>query len=659
MSQHFDYVIAGAGIAGSILARYLGEAGHSVLVLDAGTGEAAEPATYDRLVQNFYSQIAKVPNSPYPPNASAPSPSVLDIPQDLSEFDGSGWYVPSPLPSNGEQVQWFGSDYLRMTGGTTLHWLGTCLRMLEHDFRMKSTYDRGVDWPIGYGDLIDDYGLAEWEIGVSADVKEQEYLGIRFPPGYRYPMYGIPPTVVDRTLSSRVNGMKVRLGDTEQEVRIIPTPQGRNSTPREGYTPRGRVRLVRFEDHREAGQHGRPRTALQAGPRGNARAYFDHVGERCEGNSSCIPICPVQAKYNALKTMAWALRTGRVEVWPRHVVMRVLFGDDGRVNGLVCKRYPDDGRPAEPLPVTAGTYILALNAIENAKLMLASYAEDPRFSDERSPLGKNLMDHPFVMAWGEANEPLGTYRGPSSTSGIETLRDGAFRSSFAAFRIEVGNWGWDLPNGDPYTTAFELIDGKQAGAPLFGAALRRKLAHRLQRQVRLGALIEQLPDPRNRVEVRKEWKSELGEYRPVLHYGLTEYEIRSFDQYRSVSEEVFAKASVVSRTDWTSPNLPGQRVVRDGKPIGTYKWMGSGHLVGTHRMGATAADGVVDSYQRSFAHPNLLLTGAGSMCTIGTSNPTLTVAALAFRTLRRLLGQTGRAGVLDRIVERTPPEVAS
>jgi choline dehydrogenase-like flavoprotein len=341
------------------------------------------------------------------------------------------------------------------------------------------------------------------------------------------------------------------------------------------------------------------------------------------------------------------------------VVMRALFGDDGRVTGLVCKRYPDDGRPAEALPVTAGTYILALNAIENAKLMLASYEEDPRFRDERSPLGKNLMDHPFVLTWGEAAEPLGTFRGPSSTAGIETLRDGAFRSELAAFRIEVGNWGWDLPNGDPYTTTFELIDGKKAGSSLFGAALRQRLAHQLQRQVRLGALIEQLPDRRNRVEVRKEWKSELGEYRPVIHYGLTEYEIRSFDQYKSVSDAVLARAGVIDRTDWSSPNLPGQPIVRDGKTIGNYRWMGAGHLVGTHRMGATAADGVVDSYQRSFVHPNLLLTGAGSMCTIGTSNPTLTVAALAFRTLRHLLEKTGRAGVLDRIVERSGSEVAS
>jgi choline dehydrogenase-like flavoprotein len=432
--------------------------------------------------------------------------------------------------------------------------------------------------------------------------------------------------------------MKVRLADGDYEVRIISTPQARNSVPNPGYRPLGAVRIVRYADPRPAGRHKRPAEALHHGKDGNARAYFEHTGERCEGNSSCIPICPVQAKYNALKTLAWALRTGNVEVWPRTLVTRVRFGADGRVRGLDYKPYGDWAEAPRALPVTAGHYVLALNAIENAKLMLASYEEDPRFRRDESQLGRNLMDHPFVMAWGLAQEPLGTFRGPSSTSGIETLRDGAFRSRFGAFRIEVGNWGWDLANGDPYGTATSLIAGDRSSAPLFGARLRERLRFLLQREVRLGALIEQLPDPRNRVTVSREWKSPFGEYRPVIDYRLTDYEIAAFDAYLQVSRAVFGRAGVTDCTDWHNPNLAGQRIVVDGKPFGAYRWVGAGHLVGTHRMGTSVRDGVVDTYQRSFVHKNLFLAGPGSMCTIGTSNPTLTVAALVFRTLRHLLG---------------------
>ena len=639
MTAKFDYVIVGAGIVGSIMARYLGEHGRKVLVLDAGLGTAGEPSHYDAMMSAYYMQLAKVPNSPYPANPYARSPSVLDIGQGVAGIASNAWYVPSPLPTKDRQAQWFGSDYLRMVGGTTLHWLGTCLRMLPADFRMQSTYGRAIDWPISYADLAPDYARAEWEIGVSANVGDQRYLGLEFPSGYDYPMQRIPPSYVDEQMRRATAGMKVKIQGGEYEVGVISTPQGRNSIPNGDYTPRGRVRIVRYDTHPEAGAHGRPGHALEHGEKGNARAYFEHVGERCEGNSSCIPMCPVQAKYNAMKTLAWALRTGNVEVWPQRVVTRVRFGNDGRVAGLDYRPYPDDGGGARALEVSAGEYILAMHSIENAKVMLASYADDPRFGDRSSQLGRNLMDHPFVLTWARASQALGMYRGPSSTSGIETLRDGAFRSKSSAFRIEVGNWGWDLPNGDPYNTTLQLMKGSGSAPPLFGARLRDTLRDELQRQLRLGALIEQLPDPGNQVMISRDWRSPYGEYRPVVQYSLGDYEIEGFRAYREVSNAVFAQVGAADATDWTNPMLPGQPVLdRDGKPVDDLKWMGSGHLVGTHRMGASVDEGVVDSYQRSFQHPNLFLTGGGSMCTIGTSNPTLTIAALAFRTLRHILG---------------------
>ncbi len=57
------------------------------------------------------------------------------------------------------------------------------------------------------------------------------------------------------------------------------------------------------------------------------------------------------------------------------------------------------------------------------------------------------------------------YRGPVSTAGIESLRDGDFRSQRAAWRIEIGNEGWNWPVGDPYVTVADFIDGKNKAAP--------------------------------------------------------------------------------------------------------------------------------------------------------------------------------------------------
>jgi choline dehydrogenase-like flavoprotein len=54
-------------------------------------------------------------------------------------------------------------------------------------------------------------------------------------------------------------------------------------------------------------------------------------------------------------------------------------------------------------------------------------------------------------------------------------------------------------------------------------------------------------------------------------------------------------------------------------------------------MGDDPATSVVDDRQRSHDHENLYLVGLGSAPTIATSNPTLTLAALAFRTADALL----------------------
>ena len=62
-------------------------------------------------------------------------------------------------------------------------------------------------------------------------------------------------------------------------------------------------------------------------------------------------------------------------------------------------------------------------------------------------------------------------------------------------------------------------------------------------------------------------------------------------------------------------------------------------LAGTHIMGSSRTDSVVDVDQRSWDHDNLFLVGGGSMPGIGTSNVTLTLAALCYRSATKILSQ--------------------
>jgi choline dehydrogenase-like flavoprotein len=190
-SKHYDVVIVGSGISGSVIAKTLTNAGKKVLILEAGLqagialeGEAAYNV-YQDYIQTFYNAPAKVPNSPYPDLKDAPSIDVLQIQKlEPGQAPPPGYLIQKgPLP--------FASDCMRGPGGTTMHWLGTTLRMLPNDFRMKSVYDQNVDWPISYEHLKPYYEMAELEIGVSGNVQDQHYPGIGpdfFGEDYVYPM---------------------------------------------------------------------------------------------------------------------------------------------------------------------------------------------------------------------------------------------------------------------------------------------------------------------------------------------------------------------------------------------------------------------------------------------------------------------------------------
>src|SRR5262249_41576085 len=160
----------------AIVAKELAAAGKTVLLLEAGTDGSLGPSNYAARVAQFYATNAKVPNSPYPSEPDAPQPDVLDLPHSNP---------PDPYPSTtGYFVQQgpqpFGSDYTRSLGGTSLHWLAESLRMVPNDFMTKTLYDQGVDWPIQYETLEPYYCMAEEELGVAADVADQEVCGIWF-----------------------------------------------------------------------------------------------------------------------------------------------------------------------------------------------------------------------------------------------------------------------------------------------------------------------------------------------------------------------------------------------------------------------------------------------------------------------------------------------
>lgn len=537
-----DVVIVGSGVAGALAATRLTEAGLQVVILKAG-----KPVDRAQAVQNFWNAAIKVPECAYPIQDEAIHPTT----------DRLGDWYQQEGPDN------FKSTYLKVVGGTTWHWLGTCLRLLPSDFQTQTLHGYGMDWPISYEDLEPYYLQAEHELGVSGDSSQD--LGS--PRSGPFLMPHIPQTYLDQSLAKALD---------KTRFQVQSTPQARNSVVNDQRPP-------------------------------------------CCGSSSCIPVCPVQAKYDATVHLKRAQAAG-AKLMDQSTVVQLIPGADGKITSARFRRWDQtEGQ------IQATVFILACHAIETPRLLLASRTEawPDGLANRSGQVGRNLMDHPVQLSWALSQDPVYPYRGPLSTSGIENLREGDFRRERSAYRIEIGNDGWNWPTGGPLALASEL-----ANRGLSADKLNHAIAHESARHLRLTALTEQLPEPDNRVTLDPEKKDIYGVPLPHIHYRVDDYSRKGMRQAQQDHDEIFAHmqaSDIHHATDF----------------------FGAGHIMGTCRMGADPDQAVVDAQLCSHDHRNLYILGSSVFPTGGTANPTLTIAALSLRAVDGVLKSIQTLGSLN------------
>jgi len=448
------------------------------------------------------------------------------------------WYYVQDGP-----VPW-SSDYERRVGGTTWHWLGNSPRLLPSDFEMRTRFGVGIDWPMRYDDLEPWYLEAERELGIAGD-SEDDHGSPRSGP---YPMPPLPLSAGDLLFRDAARSLGYE---------VVATPQARNSV--DGY---------------------------------QGRAI-------CCGSGTCIPICPVQAKYDATHHVGLAVASG-ARVLDNAVAWLIDVDADGNVSGIHYKS-PD----GEDHLVRGRSYVIAANGIETPKLLLIStgaYAPDG-VANSSDQVGRNLADHPATWTAGILPRAYAGSRGPLQLAGIDATREGDFRGKRSAFRFEIGH-----SVGNPLNLAHDLI-----GQGLTGRELVEAIRAVAPYQVGVSSLTEQLPNPENRVRPDPTAVDALGIPRPRLTYAYDDYTREGLSAASNFHFDILAA-------------LGATGIVNAG---GAY---GVGHLMGTCRMGDDPATSVTDREGRTHDHPNLWLAGSGLFPTSGTANPTLTIAALALLT---------------------------
>ena len=228
-------------------------------------------------------------------------------------------------------------------GGLAMHWGGVSPRYSPEDFRLRSMYGVGSDWPFSYDDLDPFYQEAEERMGVAG---EQGPVALD-PRGKPYPL---PPLPINYNLA------QLQQWATKAGIATWSTPSAKNSVAQDG------------------------------------RA-------QCQRCDTCYPICPTGAKYSPDFTWDALIARKRITLVTETLV-RKLEADPktGRITRATGNRTTASG---EAVTIEGATFVLAAGFVWSPHLLLLS--KSSAFPDgiaNRSGLvGKYLAGHRNVNAY--------------------------------------------------------------------------------------------------------------------------------------------------------------------------------------------------------------------------------------------------------------------
>jgi glucose dehydrogenase len=366
-----EVLVIGSGFAGSTMAAELAEAGFDVLTLEAGP----ERRLRDMVSSQIWARRLK-----------RGGPPVVE----------EGDLVGAP----GFAMGWG-------TGGAALHWYANWYRFHEDDFKERTLFGKGLDWPIDYEDLRPYYDRAQVYVGVSGDLSQDPWV----PPGDPYPMPALPEFP---------QSAAIRRGFEALGIPAAPNPVAVNSQ--------------RYQNRRP-----------------------------CIFDGWCDAGCPIGALANPL-VLQWpkALRAGARLEHHAYVTKVTTDASGRRATGA---EYRDAQGNLQFQP--ADLVIIACHTIWNSRLLLlsASTAHPDGLANGSGMVGHHFISHAIVTIYGLFEEPTRPYLGILganllSQEGYDDKEPapGAFGSrSFQAGQAAKPNdlLGWALAQPDLYGQALD------------------------------------------------------------------------------------------------------------------------------------------------------------------------------------------------------------
>jgi quinoprotein glucose dehydrogenase len=247
-------------------------------------------------------------------------------------------------------------------GGLAMHWGAVTPRYSPEDFRLRTLYGIGDDWPIGYDDLEPFYQEAEERMGVA---------GEQGPPDMdpRAKPFPMPPLPLSHNLQ------QLRAWAAGAGIAMWSQPSAKNSVPYGG------------------------------------RA-------QCQRCDTCWPVCPTGAKYAPDATFDALLRAGRIRL-VTHALVRRLHAD-ARTGRITHASANDPRTPGRAIELRARAFVLAAGFTWTPHLLLLSRsAAHPDGLANRSGLvGAYLCGHRNVAA--QVRLPIALHPGVNAQHSLVT-----------------------------------------------------------------------------------------------------------------------------------------------------------------------------------------------------------------------------------------------
>lgn len=331
----------------------------------------------------------------------------------------------------------------------------------------------------------------------------------------------------------------------------------------------------------------------------------------CLYDGWCDAGCPIGALYNPLVRDVPQARAAGARFLAQCTVTRVLTENGRAVAVEYC------GRDGELQRQPADVVILAASAVHNPSILLnsASDAMPHGLANSSGLVGRYFMTHVMTGIYGLFDEQTQPHMGVSGAQ--LTCRDDyskhGDKHGFASLQWLIA----------PSMKPNDLLGIAVSRTDLFGPALDRFVRRGVRHIGNMIAMVEDLPDADNRVELTAE-RDRFGRrgIKVVHRFSTESLAVREFARKQGL--QVMAAAG--ADEPWAGP-------------------IGTAHMMGGTIMGDDPANSVTDSYGRCHDVPNLVVAGTGLFPTSGAVNPTYTMYALSLRAVEHVKAHwSGYAG---------------